>query len=224
MRRRCHRRQSACAEVVARHEVAGVQAEIRRPVTRLIQPAAWLSTDMAVVPPLRPSPDSFTRRHATERSIENRQPQARCSTRRGKSDGVLTLKVPAGGQSRQRRGLSSCSRARFLPVRRKAAVVDERARASKPSPPGGREYREGYATLRHRDPETVTSSDAVTTVCGRRSYRAWAARRLRHGHRDEVPSGIAGWGRVDVGRAGLATGDLSSSTRCHGHAHAVRRP
>jgi hypothetical protein len=78
---------------------------------------------------------------------------------------------------------------------------------------GGREYREGYATIRHRDLEPrYLYSEAVTTV---RGVDVRIASGLRVGYvmgiGDEVPAGIAQLG-ADVqllGEQDLATGDLS---------------
>jgi LmbE family N-acetylglucosaminyl deacetylase len=207
-------------EVVARYEVAGVQAEIRRAVTRLDSnlPYGYEHRTLAVVPAIAVS---LTPAHAV---MALGAPSKTVSltaevlnSLEGRSDGVLTLKVPAGWAVLPSSQPFSFMRAGERAVYRfevsAAAVDDGAARIEAVARSGGREYREGYTTIRHRDLETrYLYRDAVTTV---RGIDVRIARGLRVGYvmgiGDEVPSGIAQLG-ADVqllGEQELATGDLS---------------
>jgi hypothetical protein len=207
-------------EVVARYEVAGVQAEIRRGVTRLDSnlPYGYEHRTLAVVPAIAVS---LTPSHAV---MALSAPSKTVSLTaevlnnvEGRSDGVLTLKVPAGWTVSPSSQPFSFTRAGERAVYRfevsAAAVDDGAARIEAVARSGAREYREGYTTIRHRDLETrYLYRDAVTTV---RGIDVRIARGLRVGYvmgiGDEVPSGIAQLG-ADVqllGEQELATGDLS---------------
>jgi hypothetical protein len=102
----------------------------------------------------------------------------------------------------------------FYQFQVRAATIDHRvARIEAIAQSGGRDYREGYTTIRHRDLETrYLYKDAVTTV---RGVDVRIAPGLRVGYvmgiGDDVPAGIAQLG-ADVqllGEQDLSTGDLS---------------
>ena len=207
-------------EVVARYEVAGVQAEIRRPVMRLESnlPYGYDQRTLAVVPAiaisLSPS-SAIIAIDAPQKTVTLRAEVL--NNREGKSDGVLTLKVPAGwtvAPAAQPFALTRAGERAFYQFQVRAATLDTRvARIEAVAQSGGREYREGYTTIRHRDLETrYLYKDAVTTV---RGVDVRIAPGLRVGYvmgiGDDVPAGIAQLG-ADVqllGEQDLATGDLS---------------
>ena len=207
-------------EVVARYEVAGVQAEIRRPVMRLESnlPYGYDQRTLAVVPAiavsLSPSSAIFAI-DAPQKTVTLRAEVL--NNREGKSDGVLTLKVPPGwtvSPAAQPFALTRAGERAFYQFQVRAATIDHRvARIEAVAQSGGREYREGYTTIRHRDLETrYLYKDAVTTV---RGVDVRIAPGLRVGYvmgiGDDVPAGIAQLG-ADVqllGEQDLATGDLS---------------
>ena len=207
-------------EVVARYEVAGVQAEIRRPVMRLESnlPYGYDQRTLAVVPAiavsLSPSSAIFAI-DAPQKTVTLRAEVL--NNREGKSDGVLTLKVPPGwtvAPAAQPFALTRAGERTFYEFQVRAATIDHRvARIEAVAQSGGREYREGYTTIRHRDLETrYLYKDAVTTV---RGVDVRIAPGLRVGYvmgiGDDVPAGIAQLG-ADVqllGEQDLATGDLS---------------
>ncbi len=207
-------------EAVARYEVAGVPVEIRRPVTRLDPnlPYGYDQRTLAVVPAIAVS---LTPSHAV---LALNAPSKTVtltaevlSNLEGKSEGVLTLKVPAGwavSPASQPFSFTRAGERTFQRFEVSAAAADDRAaRIEAIAQSGGREYREGFATIRHRDLETrYLYRDAVTTV---RGIDVRIAHGLRVGYvmgiGDDVPSGIAQLG-ADVqllGEQDLATGDLS---------------
>ena len=207
-------------EVVARYEVAGVQAEIRRPVMRLESnlPYGYDQRTLAVVPAIAVSlsPSSaILAIDAPQKTVTLRAEVL--NNREGKSDGVLTLKVPPGwtaSPAAQPFALTRAGERAFYQFQVRAATIDNRvARIEAVAQSGGREYREGYTTIRHRDLETrYLYKDAVTTV---RGVDVRIAPGLRVGYvmgvGDDVPAGIAQLG-ADVqllGEQDLATGDLS---------------
>ncbi len=139
------------------------------------------------------------------------------NNREGKSDGVLTLKVPPGwtvSPAAQPFALTRAGERALYEFQVRAATIDHRAaRIEAVAQSGGREYREGYTTIRHRDLETrYLYTDAVTTV---RGVDVRIAPGLRVGYvmgiGDDVPAGIAQLGaHVQLlGEQDLATGDLS---------------
>jgi LmbE family N-acetylglucosaminyl deacetylase len=207
-------------EAVARYEVNGVPVEIRRPVTRLEAnlPYGYETRVLAVVPvmavTLRPA------RAVIPLSMPQRKVALKAevlNNREGKSDGTLTLKVPAGWKVEPpmhalqfsqpgERGLYQFT-VTIPPVDNR----DYRIEAVVAS--GGREYREGYDTIQHRGLETrYLYRDAITTV---RGIDLTIAPGLKVGYvmgvGDDVPGGLSQLG-VDVQLLGpqeLATADLS---------------
>jgi LmbE family N-acetylglucosaminyl deacetylase len=207
-------------EVVARYEVAGVPVEIRRPVTRLEPnlPYGYDTRTLAVVPAISVSVSpahAIIALTAPSKTVTLRAEVL--NNREGPSDGVLTLRVPPGWKvspAQQLFGFARAGERAFYQFEVSAPSLDNgAARIEAIAHSGGREYREGYTTIRHRDLETrYLYKDAVTTV---RGLDVRIARGLRVGYvmgsGDEVPSGIAQLG-ADVrllGEQDLATGDLS---------------
>jgi hypothetical protein len=207
-------------EIVARYEVAGVQAEIRRPVMRLESnvPYGYDQRTLAVVPAIAVSlsPSSaIVAIDAPQKTVALRAEVL--NNREGKSDGVLTLKVPPGwtvSPAAQPFALTRAGERAFYQFQVRAATLDTRvARIEAVAQSGGREYREGYTTIRHRDLETrYLYKEAVTTV---RGVDVRIAPGLRVGYvmgiGDDVPAGIAQLGaNVQLlGEQDLATGELS---------------
>ena len=207
-------------EIVARYEVAGVQAEIRRPVMRLESnlPYGYDQRTLAVVPAIAVSlaPSSaIVAIDSPQKTVTLRAEVV--NNREGKSDGVLTLKVPPGwtvSPAAQPFALTRAGERALYEFQVRAATIDHRAaRIEAVAQSGGREYREGYTTIRHRDLETrYLYTDAVTTV---RGVDVRIAPGLRVGYvmgiGDDVPAGIAQLGaHVQLlGEQDLATGDLS---------------
>ena len=207
-------------EVGALYEVAGVQAEIRRPVTRLDSnlPYGYDHRTLAVVPAIavRLTPSHAVMPLSEPSKTVNLTAEV-LNNVEGRSDGVLRLKVPPGwtvSPASQPFTFTRAGERAFYKFDVGAAAVDDRAaRVEAVAYAGGREYREGYTTIRHRDLETrYLYKDAVTTV---RGVDVRIASGLRVGYvmgiGDEVPSGIAQLG-ADVqllGEQDLATGDLS---------------
>ena len=220
-------------EIVARYEVAGVQAEIRRPVMRLESnlPYGYDQRTLAVVPAIAVSlaPSSAIMAIDSPQKMVTLRAEV-VNNREGKSDGLLTLKVPPGwtvSPAAQPFALTRAGERALYEFQVRAATIDHRAaRIEAVAQSGGREYREGYTTIRHRDLETrYLYTDAVTTV---RGVDVRIAPGLRVGYvmgiGDDVPAGIAQLGaHVQLlGEQDLATGDLSrfnaiiTGTRAYG--------
>jgi LmbE family N-acetylglucosaminyl deacetylase len=227
-------------DVLARYEVNGVPVEIRSPVTRLdanlpygydmrllaVVPAIALTlTPLNVVVPIRQAQGKAltTTTRATVEVLNNRE---------GESEGTLTLKVPAGWKVTPASQPFHFSRAGERALYHFDVAVpsleNREYRVEAVASSGGRDYREGYATIRHRDLETrYLYRDAVASV---RGVDVKVASGLRVGYvmgiGDDVPSGLAQIG-VDVrllGEQDLATGDLSrfSAIMTGTRAYAVR--
>ena len=210
----------AAFEAVARYEVAGVPVEIRRPVTRLeanlpygndtrvlaIVPAISINlTPAHAVVPLNAS----SKRVLVTADVLNNQD--------GRLDGTVTLRVPNGWKvapaSHPFRFSRPGERERYtfdvsIPV---METRDYRIDAVATS--AGREYREGYATIRHRDLETrYLYRDAAASVRGV-DMRIPTGLRVGYvmGVGDDVPSNLSQLG-IDVqllAERDLATADLS---------------
>jgi LmbE family N-acetylglucosaminyl deacetylase len=240
-------------DAVVRYDVDGVPVEMRRPVTRLEAdlPYGYDTRALAVVPAIALT---LTPAHVVAPiralrvapgKIEGRQAQSRSSgalsiavkvevlsNRDEKTVGALTLKVPAGWQVAPALQSFQFSRAGERALYafdvRIPSLENREYRIEAVATSGGREYREGYAVLRHRDLETrYLYRDAVASV---RGIDVKVPRGLKVGYvmgiGDDVPSGLGQLG-VDVqllGEQDLATGDL---TRFHAimtgtRAYAVR--
>jgi LmbE family N-acetylglucosaminyl deacetylase len=234
---------------VARYEIGGVPVEIRQPVTRLesnlpygydtrvltVLPAiaVTLSPGQAVVPLSKPGSDPgrrITYPPETEKKIALKADVL--NNREGKSDGLLTLKVPAGWKvepaSRPFQFSHAGERERYQFTVTIPSLENREYRIEAVATSGAREYREGYDTIAHRDLETrYLYRDATSTV---RGIDVAIAPGLKVGYvmgiGDDVPAGLAQLG-VDVqllGAQELATADLSrfDATITGTRAYAVR--
>ena len=133
-------------EIVARYEVAGVQAEIRRPVMRLESnlPYGYDQRTLAVVPAiavsLAPSSAILPRLDAPQKTVALRAEVV--NNREGKSDGVLTLKVPPGwtvSPAAQPFALTRAGERALYEFQVRAATIDNRvARIEAVAQSGGR--------------------------------------------------------------------------------------
>jgi len=213
-------------DAVARYEVEGVAVDIRRAVTRLepnlpygnevrelaILPAIVLTlTPSNVVVPLGTVAGTSGEARVIRLEVDV------LNNREAGSDGEVRLQVPSGWKTSPGSAPFQFSRAgeraRYsfdVSIPR----LDARLyRVTAVATAGGREYREGYRTLRHRDLETrYLYSDAASTVGG---IDVRIAPGLRVGYvmgvGDDVPAGLSQLG-VEVeplDEQDLATGDLA---------------
>ncbi|MGH9370808.1 MAG: PIG-L family deacetylase, partial [Vicinamibacterales bacterium] len=210
----------AALEATFGYIVNGVPLEIRRPVTRLEAnlPYGHNTRVLAVVPALSVT---ISPAHAVARL----DPPSKGITlkvevlnnREGPSAGELTLRVPPGWKATPASRPFQFSRAGerelyafdvSMPL-----LADREYRIEAVASSAGREYREGYTTIRHRDLETrYLYRDAVTSV---RGIDVNIAPGLKVGYvmgiGDDVPSGLEQLG-VDVqllDEQDLATADLA---------------
>jgi LmbE family N-acetylglucosaminyl deacetylase len=218
--RRYYPAAASALDVGVRYEVGGVPAELRQPVTRLEAnlPYGYDPRALAVVPPialtLTPS-TAVTRLDAPAKRIAIKVEVL--NNREGKSDGTLTLKVPTGWKVTPAvqpfTFLRAGERALHTFTVEIPALENREYRIEAVASAGGRDYRQGYTTIRHRDLETrYLYRDAVASV---RGVDVKIAPGLRVGYvmgiGDEVPSGLAQLG-VDVQllrEQDLATGNLA---------------
>ena len=207
-------------DVVAGYDVDGVPVEIRQPVTRLEAnlPYGVDARELAVVPALAVT---LAPAHAV---VPLASPSKRirlqvevANNREGTSGGVLSLKMPAGWTATPASQPFSFARAgerALYGFEVAMASLDSRDyRIEAVAASGGRDYREGYATIRHRDLETrYLYRDAVASV---RGIDVAVTPGLTVGYvmgvGDEVPAGLAQLGAEVqlLGAQDLATGDLS---------------
>jgi LmbE family N-acetylglucosaminyl deacetylase len=212
-------------DVLARYEVNGVPVEIRSPVTRLDAnlPYGYDTRVLAVVPAialtLTPANVVVPIRQAQGKALTTKtKVTVEVLNNRGeKSDGTLTLKVPAGWRvtpaSQPFHFSRAGERALYAFDIGIPSLENQEYRIEAVASSGGREYREGYSTIRHRDLETrYLYRDAVASV---RGIDVKIAPGLKVGYvmgvGDDVPSGLAQIG-VDVtllSEQDLATGNLS---------------
>ncbi len=207
-------------EVVVGYEVDGVPVEIRQPVTRLEAnlPYGVDARELAVVPALAVT---LAPAHAV---VPLASPSKRirlqvevANNRDGASEGVLTLKLPAGWTATPASQPFTFARAGeralygFEVAMPSLDSRDYRIEAVAAS--GGRDYRAGYATIRHRDLETrYLYRDAVASV---RGIDVAVTPGLTVGYvmgvGDEVPAGLAQLGAEVqlLGAQDLATADLA---------------
>jgi hypothetical protein len=207
-------------EAVVRYEVAGVPVEIRGPVTRLEPnlPYGYDTRVLAVVPAialtLTPA-NAVTPLNAPTKRIKVSVEVV--NNREKTSDGNLVLEVPAGWKvmpASQPFAFSHAGERALYPFDVTIPSLENRDyRIEAVASSGGREYREGYTTIRHRDLETrYQYREAVASV---RGVDVKIAPGLKVGYvmgvGDDVPAGLGQIG-VDVqllGEQDLATGDLS---------------
>ena len=138
------------------------------------------------------------------------------NNREGESEGTLALKVPAGWKVTplRSRSVSRAAASHALRLRRRIPSLENREdRIEAVASSAGRQYREGYTTIRHRYLETrYLYRDAVASV---RGIDMAIDPGLKVGYvmgvGDDVPSGL---GQIQRQRSllreqDLATGDLS---------------
>ena len=206
-------------DVVARYEVEGVEVETSRPVTRFEAniPYGFDARVLAVVPAvaiaLRPAQAVIPLGRGANAIRLNAEV---IGNRAGGSEGRVRLDVPDGWNVSPVSHAFRFSRAgerAFYTFDVSVPLLEGREyRIEAIASSGGREYREGYTTIRHRDLETrYLYRDAVTSV---RGIDVTIASGLNVGYvmgvGDEVPAGLAQLG-VDVqllGEEDLATADL----------------
>jgi LmbE family N-acetylglucosaminyl deacetylase len=207
-------------DAVVRYEVSGVPVEIRRPVTRLDPnlPYGYDTRALAVVPAialtLTPA-NAVTPLNAPTKRIKINVEVL--NNREGKSEGTLILKVPTAWKVTPASQPFAFSRAGERALYAFEVVIpslqNREYRVEAIASSGGREYHEGYTTIRHRDLETrYLYRDGVASV---RGVDVKIAPGLKVGYvmgvGDDVPSGLGQIG-VDVrllAEQDLATGDLS---------------
>ena len=207
-------------EAVVRYEVSGVPVEMRRLVTRFESnlPYGYDTRVLAVVPAialtLTPANVVTPLNGLTKRIRINVEV---LHNREEKSEGRLTLKVPAGWKvtpaSQPFHFLRAGERALYAFDVGIPSLENKEYGVEAVASSGGRDYREGYTTIRHRDLETrYLYRAAVASV---RGVDVKIAPGLKVGYvmgvGDDVPSGLVQIG-VDVrllGEQDLATGDLS---------------
>ena len=207
-------------EVVAHYEVNGVPLEIRRPVTRLDAnlPYGYDTKVLAVVPALAVT--LAPAQAVTPLSLPEKKVRLKAevlNNRDGKSEGTLTLNVPAGWKveppSHAFQFAQPGERAQYQFTVTIPALENREYRIDAVASSGGREYREGYDTIQHRDLETrYLYRTARATV---RGIDVAIAPGLKVGYvmgvGDDVPGGLSQLG-VDVqllGTQELATADLA---------------
>jgi LmbE family N-acetylglucosaminyl deacetylase len=224
---------AAVLSAVARYEVGGVPVETRVPVTRLetnppygtdtralgIVPAigVTLSPSRAVVPLA-----------ARDKTIKFRAELLH--NRDSKSDGVLALRVPAGWTvvpAAQPFQFTRAGERVSYPFSVSPSAIEDRAYTIEAvATAGGREYREGYDVIRHRDLETRYLFRASSARVKGVDVKIAPGLKVGYvmGVGDDVPSGIAQLG-VDVqllGAQELAGADLGrfnaimTGTRAYG--------
>jgi LmbE family N-acetylglucosaminyl deacetylase len=184
---------------------ANVVVPIRQAQSRPVQPAQGKPAGRA--PDKQVS--TLARKISVKVEVVNNREQG--------SDGTLTLKVPAGWAvtpaSHAFHFARAGERVQYAFDVGIPALEDRDYRIEAVASSGGREYHEGYMTIRHRDLETrYLYRDAVASV---RGIDVTIAPGLKVGYvmgvGDDVPSGLAQIG-VSVqllGEQDLASGDLS---------------
>ena len=206
-------------EAVATYEVNRVPIEITRSVSRLEAnlPYGFDTRELAVVPAiavtLTPANAvtplaAATKRIAMQVEVLN--------NRDGKSAGALALKIPDGWKvapaSVPFTFARAGERALYAFDVRIPSLANRDYRIQAVATSGGRDYSEGYTTIRHRDLETrFLYREAVASV---RGIDVKIAPGLKVGYvmgvGDGVPSGLAQAGVTVqlLGEQDLATGDL----------------
>ncbi|HZB25684.1 MAG TPA: hypothetical protein VE379_06105, partial [Vicinamibacterales bacterium] len=205
-------------QAIASYTVHGIPLTLRRPVTRFDAnpPYGQETRTLTIVPALAVT---LTPAHAIvmpgDRGVKFTAEVL--NNRVGPADGTLALDVPAGwkvsprshsftfARGGERRPFSFLVHAAGANQREQVVTAVVRS--------GGREYREGYVTIRHRDLDTrYLYRDAAASV---RSVDVRVPPGLRVGYvmgiGDEVPAGLAQLG-ADVqllAEPDLATSDLS---------------
>jgi hypothetical protein len=206
--------------VVAQYNVANVPVEVRRPVTRMDPNPPYGSDQrvLAVVPAIAVTLSPFQAISRLDvRSKSVRLKSEVVNNRDGKSTGTLALKVPSGWKATPASHTFDFARAgereQFTFDVAIPSLDTKNYRIEAVASFGGREYREGYTTIKYRDLETrYLYADAVASV---RGIDVKIASGLTVGYvmgvGDEVPQGLEQLG-VNVqllDAQELATGNLS---------------
>ena len=212
-------------EAVVEYDVQGTRVEMRRPVTRLESnlPYGYDTRALAVVPALSLtlSPANAIRPIRQAQGKGGRQNTSRMTVevlnnREGASEGKLRLIVPDGwtvAPASQSFTFSRAGERALFHFDVGIPLLSNREyRVEAVASSGGREYREGYTAIRHRDLETrYLYRDAVSSV---RGVDVTIAPGLRVGYvmgiGDDVPSGLRQLGVYVqlLGEQELATGNL----------------
>jgi LmbE family N-acetylglucosaminyl deacetylase len=208
-----------------RYTIDGVPVEIRRPVTRLESniPFGNDTRVLAIVPALAVN---VTPAHAvTLLSAPSKTVTLKVevqNNRQGPTEGTLRLNLPPGWSASASASASAASqplkfsrpgeRAQYTFTITVPALENRDYRIEAVASSDGREYREGYTTIRHRDLETRYLYREASTLV--RGIDVKIAPGLKVGYvmgiGDDVPSGLAQLG-VEVqllGERDLATADL----------------
>jgi len=210
----------AVLSAVASYEVGGVPVEVRIPVSRL-EPNLPYGTDtrvLAVVPAiavtLSPS-QAVLPLAAPDKKIKLRAELMNNSN--GKTDGMLTLRAPAGWAVEPAvqpfQFAQAGERAFYLFTVTVPSLEDREYKIEAVATAGGREYREGYDIIQHRDLETRYLYRPSSVSVKGTDVKIAPGLKVGYvmGVGDDVPSGIAQLG-VDVQLLGpqeLASADLS---------------
>lgn len=205
---------------VATFQVAGVPVEMREPVKRLEAnlPYGYETRVLAVVPALgvtlSPSqavvPLGMARKQVTIRTeiLNNAD---------GRSEGTLKLALPAGWTAEpasQPFVFAHAGERAYFPFTVTIPALEDRDyRIEAVAASGGREFREGYEVIQHRDLETrYLYRDAAASVRGI-DVRVPAGLKVGYvmGVGDDVPAGLAQLGAEVqlLGAQDLASADLS---------------
>jgi LmbE family N-acetylglucosaminyl deacetylase len=202
------------------YQVDGVTVEIRRPVVRMESnlPYGFETRLIAVVPAIGVTLSPTTA--VTPLSAPTKKVKVNVEVLNnvdGKSEGTLALKVPASWKVTPPAQPFAFTRAGERALHsfeiRIPSLENREYRIEAVASSGRREYREGYAIVRHRDLETrYLYRDATATITGV-DVRIPSGLSVGYvmGVGDDVPSGLAQMG-VDVRllrEQDLATGDLS---------------
>ena len=193
-------------DVVARYQVHGVEVAWRQPVVRLEAdlPYGVHPRTLTVVPALAVSVSPTAVIAPLDRTDAPLAVQVEVvNNADGASRGRVRLEVPPGWQAAPAARDFAFARAgerAFFPFELRASAVEPREYPIEAVvSAGGREYREGYTTIRHRDLETRLLYRPARTVV--RGVDVKVAPGLRVGYvmgvGDEVPAGLAQLG-VDV--------------------------
>ena len=161
-------------EAIAHYEVNGVPLEIRRPVTRLDAnlPFGYDTKVLAVVPAIAVTLGPV--QAVTPLSLPEKKVRLKAevlNNREGKSEGTLTLKVPEGWKVEPASHAFQFSqpgeRALYQFTVSIPSLENRAYRIDAVASSAGREYREGYDTIQHRDLETrYLYREATSTVRG----------------------------------------------------------
>jgi hypothetical protein len=209
----------AILSAVARYEVGGTPIEMRVPVTRLEPNLPYgaetraLDVVPAIAVTLSPS-HAVVPVAARDKTIRIRAQLT--NNRDGSTDGMLTLRLPAGWTAAPAAHPFKFSRAgerAFYAFSVSVPLIESREYTIEAvATAGGREYREGYDVIRHRDLETrYLYRPSAVTVKGA-DVRIAPGLKVGYvmGVGDDIPAGIAQLG-VDVrllGAPDLTSADL----------------